>query len=37
MRNGVLHVIDSHFEDNSAALRDPTSAGGAIYVLGVPR
>src|SRR5690606_38811007 len=36
MRNGVLHVIDSHFEGNAAALIGPDVGGGAIYVLGVP-
>jgi hypothetical protein len=36
MRNGVLHVIDSHFEGNSAALIGPDVGGGAIYVVGVP-
>jgi hypothetical protein len=36
VRNGVLHVIDSHFHDNAAALEGPDIAGGAIYVLGVP-
>ncbi|MFO7563934.1 MAG: choice-of-anchor Q domain-containing protein [Enhygromyxa sp.] len=36
MRNGVLHVIDSRFEGNSAALLGPDVGGGAIYVVGVP-
>ncbi len=36
MRNGVLHVIDSAFYDNEAALVGPDVGGGAIYVLGVP-
>jgi Right handed beta helix region len=36
MRNGVLHVIDSVFEDNQAALVGPDVGGGAIYALGVP-
>jgi hypothetical protein len=37
MRNGVLHVIDSRFEGNQAALIGPDVGGGAIYVLGVPQ
>ena len=36
MRNGVLHVIDSDFYDNEAALIGPDVGGGAIYVVGVP-
>lgn len=36
VRNGVLHVIESHFEGNVAALEGPDVAGGAIYALGVP-
>ena len=36
VRNGVLHVIDSRFEDNVAALEGPDVGGGAIYVVGVP-
>jgi hypothetical protein len=36
MRNGVLHVIDSAFFDNQAALIGPDVGGGAVYVLGVP-
>ena len=36
MRNGVLHVIDSEFYDNRAALIGPDVGGGAIYVVGVP-
>jgi hypothetical protein len=36
VRNGVLHVIESEFEGNVAALEGPDVAGGAIYVLGVP-
>lgn len=36
MRNGVLHVIDSFFQDNEAALIGPDVGGGAIYVVGVP-
>lgn len=36
VRNGVLHVIDSQFYDNQAALIGPDVGGGAIYVLGVP-
>src|SRR5690606_36764315 len=36
MRNGVLHVIDSHFEGNSAALLGPDVGGGAIDVVSVP-
>ncbi|MFV8752852.1 choice-of-anchor Q domain-containing protein [Nannocystaceae bacterium ST9] len=36
VRNGVLHVIESEFEDNVAALEGPDVAGGAIYALGVP-
>lgn len=36
VRNGVLHVIESSFEDNVAALEGPDVAGGAIYALGVP-
>jgi hypothetical protein len=37
MRNGVLHVIDSAFYDNQAAIEGPDVGGGAIYVLGVPQ
>ena len=36
MRNGVLHVIDSVFLDNRAALVGPDVGGGALYLLGVP-
>ncbi|NVB41363.1 right-handed parallel beta-helix repeat-containing protein [Pseudenhygromyxa sp. WMMC2535] len=36
MRNGVLHVLDSEFEGNLAALEGPDVGGGAIYVVGVP-
>lgn len=36
MRNGVLHVVDSEFRNNVAALEGPDVAGGAIYVVGVP-
>lgn len=36
MRNGVLHVIDSVFVDNRAALVGPDVGGGALYLLGVP-
>ncbi|MEZ4383580.1 MAG: choice-of-anchor Q domain-containing protein [Nannocystaceae bacterium] len=36
VRNGVLHVIDSRFENNEAALVGPDVGGGAIYVVGVP-
>jgi len=34
MRDGVLHVIDSQFYDNEAALLGPDVGGGAIYVQG---
>ena len=36
MRNGVLHIIDSAFYDNRAALEGPDVGGGAVYVVGVP-
>ncbi|MGV6857565.1 MAG: choice-of-anchor Q domain-containing protein [bacterium] len=36
IRNGVLHVINSHFQNNEAALVGPDVGGGAIYALGVP-
>ncbi len=36
IRNGVLHVIDSNFYNNEAALVGPDVGGGAIYALGVP-
>jgi hypothetical protein len=36
VRNGVLHVIETEFEGNVAALEGPDVAGGAIYALGVP-
>jgi hypothetical protein len=36
MRNGVLHILDSDFLDNHAALLGPDVGGGAVYVLGVP-
>src|SRR5690606_20272704 len=36
MRHGVLHVIGSHFEGNSAALIGPDVGGGGICVVGVP-
>ena len=37
VRNGILHVIDCVFEDNSAALIGPDIAGGAVFANGVPQ
>jgi hypothetical protein len=34
INDGVLHVIDSEFYDNEAALEGPDIAGGAIYARG---
>jgi hypothetical protein len=34
MRDGILHVIDSEFYGNEAALLGPDVGGGAIYVQG---
>jgi hypothetical protein len=34
VRDGMLRVIDSTFEDNQAALLGPDTGGGAIYILG---
>jgi hypothetical protein len=36
VRNGVVHILDSQFENNQAALEGPDVGGGAVYVLGVP-
>ena len=33
-RDGVVHIIDSEFRDNQAALVGPDVGGGAVYVLG---
>jgi len=33
-RDGVVHIIDSEFRDNQAALIGPDVGGGAVYVLG---
>jgi len=33
-RDGVVHIIDSVFRDNQAALLGPDVGGGAVYVLG---
>jgi len=32
--DGVVHIIDSEFRDNQAALIGPDVGGGAVYVLG---
>jgi predicted outer membrane repeat protein len=34
MRDGILHVIDSTFENNNGAAVGPDVGGGAIYVVG---
>jgi hypothetical protein len=36
VRNGIVHILDSAFYDNTAATEGPDVGGGAIYVTGVP-